>query len=101
MPDTNLLPFVRYLEGLTPEAFIFNLMGQDPSRSMQQFAGSQVDPIFNRFKGEIAKHTLVNPDLPEIMFSDWLGQNFDMNRQFRRHGGGASQGMGGPFRYMF
>jgi len=79
-------PFVRYLEEKTPEAFIYGLMPQRPSAGQQKFAGNITNPLFQRFQGDVARKTLAGDDLDDMMFSDWLGRNFNFDRQYRRRG---------------
>ena len=100
MPPLDPLdnPFLRFLEGKTPEAFLFAQLPQDPSIAQQSFASSIFQPLLNRFRGEIGRRALAG-EAPDPTFQNFLGQNFDFGRQFRRFG--PQSGTSGPIRRVF
>ena len=90
-------PFLRFIEQETPEAFVFSRLPQQPSFGQQSFAREMVNPLIGRFRGEIARRAL-GGDISDMTFEDFLQQNFNFGRQYRR----AAQGPGGsPIQRLF
>lgn len=92
-------PFLRFLEGQSPEAFLFGQLPDQPSLGVQGFVQQMTRPLVNRFMGQLAKQT-TRGEAPDLQFRDFLSQNFDLGREFRRNTP-ADAGLRSPARFLF
>jgi len=76
-------PFMDWLEGRTPEAFLYERLGARPSLGAQRVTQGLMPLLLNQFQGQIARQALAG-EVPEERFRKFLNQ-MNFNRMIRRN----------------
>ena len=66
-------PFIDFLEGRTPEAFLYERLGARPSLGAQRVTQGLTPLLLNQFQGQIARQALAG-EVPEERFRKFIDQ---------------------------
>jgi hypothetical protein len=76
-------PYLDWLEGRTPEAFLYERLGTRPSVGAQQVVQGLAPLLLNQFQGQIARQAQAG-ELPDERFRNFIRQ-MNIRSMVKRH----------------